>query len=443
MTRLSLYRPLLLTLHTLTFSLWSLLWLSLFPGQAVAVPISEILFEGNAVTREKVLRQELLVHEGDEANSEQIEASRQAIMNLGLFKSVTSQLEEDGEERRLLFTVEERYFLLPIPLIGARAKHGNVAEGLGSVSYGIDLRYNNVFGLNHRLKLLYENEDFQDAGGDSSTETKIEYDIPRLIGTPYQLNLSVRNVQRDITEFDGEVASGAYHQDENSGSFYISRWLNSASISRGWKAGAGMSTSTLQYRDQTGSGLLHNDGQILALNAGMSYEAVHEFPYHRQGEQYGYAFSLGVPQLGSDSAFHHHDLFYRRYQPTTFADSNINTQVQLKLANGTVNTYAVGNSALLRGYANDYAAGNAMLLLNLEYHHHFSGYRQLRGVLFTDIGNAWPSVSDIDPGNMPVGLGIGLRWRVQSFVNLTLRIDYALALEANTNMLTLNTSASF
>lgn len=430
-------------MHAPKRSLLTLLWLAILPGQLLAVPISKIEFEGNAVTRDRVLRQELLLHEGDEVNVEQIEASRQAIMNLGLFKSVTSRLEEDGEERRLIFSVEERYFLLPIPLLGARAKEGNAAEGLGSISYGIDLRYNNVMGLNHRLKLLYENEDFQDAGGDSKKETTLQYDIPRLIGTPYQLSLGAKNIQRVVTEYTGDVASGSYHQDEESGSFYISRWLNSASISAGWKLGAGMSSTTLHYSNQSGSGLLYHDNQTLALNTGISYEAVHEFAYHRQGEQYGYALSLGLPQLGSDNAFDQHSFFYRRYQPTNFADSNINTQVQLNLADGSGSTYSVGNAGLLRGYANDYAVGNAMLLINLEYHHHLTGYRQLRGVLFADFGNAWPSVSAIDLGDLPAGIGIGLRWRVQSFVNVTLRMDYAMALATKTNMLTLNTSASF
>jgi outer membrane protein insertion porin family len=443
MMRLPLSRSLLLLLHAPTFSLWPLLWMSLFPCQVVAVPINEILFEGNTVTHEKVLRQELVVHEGDEANSEQIEASRQAIMNLGLFKSVASRLEEDGDGRRLVFTVDERYFLLPIPLLGARAKDGNAAAGLGSVSYGFDLRYNNVMGLNHRLKLLYENEDFQDAEGTSRTETKIEYGIPRIIGTPYQLNLTARKVQRNVTEFEDEVASGAYHQEDEGGSFYISRWLNAEAISRGWKAGAGMSLKTRHYSAQTGSGLLYQDSKTLALNTGMSYEAVQEFPYHRQGVQYGYGLSLGVPQLGADNAFNQHEFFYRSYLPASFADSNINTQVQLKIANGTVDAYTVDNSALLRGYESDYAVGSAMFLINLEYHQHLSGYRQLRGVLFTDIGNAWPTASDIDLGNMPADVGIGLRWRVQSFVNITLRIDYALALATKTNMLTLTTSASF
>ncbi|MCW8919816.1 MAG: BamA/TamA family outer membrane protein [Gammaproteobacteria bacterium] len=421
--------------------------LMLLPAPLLAVPISEILFAGNAITRESVLRQELLLREGDEADSQLIEESRQAIMNLGLFKSVASRLEEDPQNgsmaRRLIFTVEERYFLLPVPLLGAKAKNDNVAEGLGSVSYGFDLRYNNVMGLNHRLQLIYETEDFQDTGGDSRTESALKYDIPRLIGTPYQLNLSAKKVVRDINEYEDALLTGSYHQETNSGSFYLSRWLNAQAISRGWRAGAGLAVTVVHYDEQSGSALAYESGQSVTLNAGVSFEAVNEFPYHREGEQYGYALALGVPPLGSESAFHHHELFHRRYRPVQFADGNLNTQVRLKLANGTGTTYSVGNSELLRGYENDYAEGNAMLLVNLEYHHHLSGYRQLRGVLFTDFGNAWPDISRIDLSTMPAGVGVGLRWRVQSFVDITLRVDYAMALAAGTSMLTLNTKASF
>jgi outer membrane protein assembly factor BamA len=428
-------------------SLLALALLALLPATLLAAPINEIIFKGNAVTRESVLRQELRLREGDEADSKLIEESRQAIMNLGLFKSVTSLVEEELQNGsmvcRLIFTVEERYFLLPIPLLEAKAKNDNVAEGLGSISYGFDLRHNNVMGLNHRLQLLYESEDFKDTGGDSSTESSLTYDIPRLIGTPYQLSLSAKQVLRDINEYQDEVLSGSYHQEVNSGSFYLSRWLNSQSISRGWRAGAGFGVTVVNYDEQSGSAFSYGSSQSVTLNTGISYDAVNEFPYHRDGEQYGYKLSLGIPQLGSDSSSHQHALFHRRYQPTQFADSNINTQIQLKLANGTGTTYALGNSALLRGYENDYAEGNAMLLINLEYHQHLSGYRQLRGVLFTDFGNAWPGISEIDLSEMPAGVGVGLRWRVQSFVDVTLRVDYAMALATGNNMITLNTSASF
>ncbi|MEN8170534.1 MAG: BamA/TamA family outer membrane protein [Pseudomonadota bacterium] len=424
-------------------ALITLLWLGLLPCQLFALTISEIYFEGNEVTQDRVLRQELLVHEGEEADAKLIEDSRQAMMNLGLFKSVTSRLEEGDNGSHLIFTLEERYFFLPIPLVGARAKNGNVADGLGSINYGLELRLDNVMGLNQRLKLKYEKEDFEDAGSTASRETSIKYDIPRLIDTPYLLNMQVKQVQLETEEVDLDVVIGSYRREEMSGGFYLSRWLKTESIGHGWMAGGGLNVATLEYSDRVGTATSYSDAQTIALSLGLSYTDIQEHPYHREGETYGYSISVASTQLGSDNGFTHHGLFYRSYRPVQFADSNINTQVRLNVANGVGTTYSVGNSALLRGYDNDYATGNAMLLMNLEYHQHLSGYRQLRGVVFVDVGNAWASMADMDLGNMPTGVGMGLRWRVQSFVDVTLRMDYARSLDSGETKFILNSNASF
>jgi outer membrane protein assembly factor BamA len=249
-------------------------------------------------------------------------------------------------------------------------------------------------------------------------------------------------VKKEIFEYDGDINTGLYHSNESSGNFTVSRWIDTP-ISRGWTAGAGLSVEDINYYEQSGSGLAYNDNFTLALNLGLDRNDTQEYPFHRDGERYGYAISLALPQLGSDSSFTRHYLYYRRYRPLEFAHSNLNTQFQFYAANGEGDTYSIGNSTLLRGYDDDYAEGNAMFLANVEYHQHMSGYPQLRGVLFTDIGNAWASVSDIDLGDTLTSVGIGLRWRVQSFVDVTLRMDYAYALSADTTKLTLNTTASF
>ena len=423
--------------------MWLLVWLWLFPCQVSAALISEIRFEGNEVTKEEVLRQELLVEEGDEADEGRIERSRQAIMNLGLFKSVTSRIEDDEWGKRVVFIVEERFYILPIPRLGAKAKNDNVAEGLGSYSYGVELRYDNVMGLNHRLKLVREKEQESDIGQTLKRETSLSYSIPRLLGSPYSVSTKVKEVTLDTRLYEGESRVGAFFREEYAGNFYIARWLNPEGISSGWIAGAGMSASQIEYLEKSGTASDYRDSFTLALDTGISYEGVQEHAYHREGEQYGYALSLGLPDLGSDFSFTRHALFYRRYQPTGFADSNFNSQLQFKVANGTGATYSLGNSELLRGYDDGYVLGNALLLANLEYHHHVSGYRQLRGVLFTDIGNAWPSWHDIDLGSMETAVGAGLRWRVQTFVDLTLRLDYGYALSTGTTKVKLNTKASF
>ena len=416
------------------------LWLTLFSPQLFAVPISEIRFEGNEVTREKVLRQEMLLQEGDELDIKKLEASRQAMMNLGIFKSVTSRVEEDGEGRRLIFTLEERYYLLPIPLINGNQEEGNY-------SYGMELRHDNMFGLNQRFKLTYENEQSIDGTVPSKRQLAFTYNIPRLINTPFQLSLNAKRISEQVIEIDEtDTTTGNYHQDVSSGSFFLSRWVKPNWISQGWTAGAGLSVVEKSYHRQSGSGLDYSDSQSLAVNTGINYNQVEEHQYHRAGTRYGYSLSIAQPWLNSDYNFTRHWLYYRRYQPLKALDANLNSQFRLGLANGRAfdsPTYSIGSSSLLRGYENGFAEGDAMMVINVEYHHHLSGYRQLRGVLFTDIGNAWESPLDIDLGDLSTAIGVGLRWRVQAFVNVTLRMDYARALQEDGSTLSITTSASF
>ena len=97
----------------------------------------------------------------------------------------------------------------------------------------------------------------------------------------------------------------------------------------------------------------------------------------------------------------------------------------------------------MRGYENGSISGNAFTQANIEYLHQISGYKQLRAVLFADIGNAYPGPLEIDLTEQKVGVGVGLRWRVQTFVDLTLRVDVAYGLEEGTQKNYLTTSVPF
>ena len=53
--------------------------------------------------------------------------------------------------------------------------------------------------------------------------------------------------------------------------------------------------------------------------------------------------------------------------------------------------------------------GNALVLANLEYRFPIAG--SLGGTVFVDAGNVWRDWRDVDPGQIKVGAGIGLRYR--------------------------------
>lgn len=400
--------------------------------------IDEIRFSGNNVTREIVMRQEMLVREGDPLDANKIEKSRQAIMNRGLFKSVAAEVLEEEGANVLLITVVERFYILPLPRLDARLEEEEL-------SYGMELRHDNLMGLNQRLRLIYEHKKSADGEIPLKKEGAFSYSYPRILGSSENLSISAKVIREEVQELENEVITGSYQQDSRSLSFRVSRWLNPDLISRGWIVGGGMAVSQRIFKRQQGSGEAYENSQALELNLGLDYSAVEEYPYHREGSAYGAGLAVSLPETGSDYSYNRLALYHRNYYPLSFVDASLHTQVKLGLANGSSfdsPAFGIGGGGSLRGYESDVVEGNAMLQINTEYHHHLSGYRQLRGVVFIDAGNAWPGGLEMDH-KLYSSVGLGLRWRVQSFVDVTLRVDTAYAVDTGETKLYATTSSSF
>lgn len=401
--------------------------------------IDEIRFIGNKASQESILRQEMVVQEGDRIDMAKIEKSRQAIMNLGLFKSVTAGVLIEDTDNILVITLEERFYILPIPLLDVRLEEEEY-------SYGLELRHDNLMGLNQRLKLKYEHKNSVNGDEPTRKESSFDYNYPRVVGTANSLGLSGKIKREDIEESQDGNVTGSYRQDSRNLGFNVSRWLKKYGSSDGWRIGGGMAVGQRIYSRQSGTGEVYDDSQALEFNVALNYHDIEEHPYNRAGSDYGYRLSLALPGIGSDYSYNRHLFHHRNYHPLAFVDANLNTQLLVGLANGNSfgePAYEVGGSRSLRGYEPDIVTGNAMFQFNMEYHHHLTGYRQLRGVMFTDVGNAWPGVMEVDFGKLLTSIGIGMRWRVQSFVDLTLRADYGYALDTQQGKVYLSTSASF
>ena len=413
------------------------LWLGM--SVAETQTISAIDFSGNTHTRREILLQEMSIHVGDAVDAQAIEQSRQAIMDLGLFKSVSAKLEEGEEGTHLLITVEEKFYFIPLPRIDLRPD--------GTNAYGLELRVDNIGGLNQRLKVFSQQKRAPSGEVRRSDELLVGYTYPRMVGTPYRLSVNTEGRRKELDAIDGQgTVTANYRREVRAFSFLVSRWSRQDGPSQGWAGGLGLSWRKEAYTLESGAPADYVSGNATSLNYLFGYTSVHEFPYYRSGYAYGYQGNLASQRAGSDFSYNSHLFYYRSYNPVVKGESNLNWQLRLGLANGSAfgsPAYSLGGADTLRGFAAGANKGNAFWLANVEYLRRISGFRQLRGVLFMDVGNSYRGVLQINPAKLKSGVGFGLRWKVQFLVDLTLGWDFAYGVNSGERISYFGTSTTF
>jgi len=385
-----------------------------------AETISEIRFLGNDTTRPEIMLQEMLVRVGEPVDPARIEQSRQAIMDLELFKSVKAELLAAPPGPVLQITVDEKIYFLPIP------KLNRSDDGVG---YGAQLRFDNLAGLNQKLKLTYEREKTDVSSSGEQGVLSLVYAYPRIFGSPYRLDVEGGVERLPIEAVDGETVTAGYERSASFAGFRFSRWLHTQGPSQGWQAGGGLVWRRQTYRHLSGTPDLYRDGTGVGVVGQIEYRKVHDYLYSRSGENYGLSVEFGLPSIGSDSNYSREILYYRRYQPVfDWPHHNLDLQLQLGLSNDRLfdaDAYSLGGGKSLRGYETASITGNAFMLANVEYLAPLFGYYPLRGVVFADVGNAFPENRDIGFSGIKWSAGLGLRLKLKWFVRADLRADAA------------------
>ena len=128
------------------------------PGVARAA-VGTILFGGNAVTKERILRAELDFHEGDTLDladlPARLEANRRRLFNLQLFHSVVAQASCAGGRLILIFGVQERWYTFPVPILSLADRNlrswRQRPDRWRRVDYGVHVVRSNFRGLNEQV----------------------------------------------------------------------------------------------------------------------------------------------------------------------------------------------------------------------------------------------------------------------------------------------------
>jgi outer membrane protein assembly factor BamA len=388
-------------------------------GLWAAPPVVEIRFEGNRVTREPVLRQELLVGEGDPADPALIEASRQSLMNMGLFKDVAAETEIVDDGAVVTYRLTEKYFYFLLPRL-------NRSDD-GDIRYGGELRFDNVLGLNQQIRIRSEIDEPKGGTEQESVRFDIDYRVPRVPGTRFGAGIALGLRQTERSPSEGEFMD-RYEEEARYLGMSLSRWLDRRGPTRGWRLDLGTRWESRSYEALDADAAPPDDGEDVSWWAGVIFTDVADFGVRVDGVEYGGVATVGTTGLGAVRNHERLDLFYRRYLTLGGElPSSLHYQLRAGWTSDTpfgYDAYTIGSGSSLRGYARDYRVGDVRLLANVEYLRPLFGNPAVRGVVFTDIGGVWPR-GDIDLRDLHAGAGVGLRINLRWFVRTDLRADAA------------------
>ncbi len=384
--------------------------------QASEATIAEIAFEGNKRTRPQVMLRELVVRVGEPASTDGIARSRQALLDLGLFSRVDVREEPAATGTRLVFVVEERYYLLPTPRFDAKSD--------GRYAYGAQLRWDNVAGLNHTLRVFAEQEDRRRQGIGKETNYAASYSAPFVFDSPYAVGVSAGYSSRPV-----ELTEGEYTENFRSFGAGVSRTFSEGPASQGLTVGGGLS-----WREQRTSGALARPayGEALAPYVFVNHRDFHNRIYSDVGRYWTLRAEAAEDGWGSDYSYvkldashvvqfavgqaEHQTMHLRAYAGGYFSGPE------------EIDSYALGGASFLRGYDSSFLEGNAYYYLTAEFARPI-GWRWLRWVVIAEVGNVFLRPEDADFDKVYGSLGVGLRVRFPRFVNFEVELGYAIPLD--------------
>jgi len=396
--------------------------------------ISQIVFSGNEITQESVLRREMYIAEGDFVDVKKIKKSTQGIMDLGLFRQVKYKLEIDSKNlmHRILFiNVKEKYYKFILPRL--RFENNQWRTGL-------QLRWDNVNGLDHSLQLLAERLGAEQ--GVSELRQRFKYLYPNVLGSKFSLDFRVVNQNKIDAGIDGEFQN----QIEQSLEFGVFKWLNRQRRKNGWYARIGFDTRSRDFESLQDQ-LILDSSNVVQLSFKYAYKNLHEYLYNRGGKHYGYEIKIADDIWGSQSQYVSHFLFYRSYyQFKSRPNDNLNVQTLLGYSTNDIlgdRAFTLDYRNGLRGYERSRFQGNSLLVVNTEYLRPSDWYNTLRFVYFIDMGTTGESLSDAFSGPLRTGVGFGIRWKIPAFVRVDLRMDIGYGITDDNVRVTLGTKHAF
>lgn len=377
--------------------------------QGPLVHIDKINIQGNTKTRDKVVRRQLYMAEGDQYSSSDIRKSRGAIRNLGFFETVNIQESESTEPSLTNLDIEV------------------VEKPTGSFTLGAG--YSSVDSFVFQGSVSQEN--FQGYGikldaaasvGGASTTYRLGVTEPYFLDTKVTLGFDVYKREQEWTDFDEKTLGGAlrvgYPLTRNTKALLTYRYEE--------KEIYNVSTDSIVVQDQEGDSTLSSITGALNRNSTDYYQDPSTGGISR--------FTLEYAGLGGTENFSKAVGSHRHFWPL-FLGTVVSLHGQIGYVFKTTSDpvpidekFFLGGLRSIRGFETrevgpkepnlnsagevvdyTYIGGEKSAFFNLEYLFPISKSLGLKGLLFFDTGNAWLEKENYFQ-KMRYSAGAGIRW---------------------------------
>ncbi len=376
------------------------------------VRIHRIHISGNTKTRDKVIRREIRLAEGDLYSASKIKASRRNIKNLGFFDEVEVNTQKAAEEGMMDvdIQVKER----PTGTFSVGAGYSSV-DGLiaqGSVSQS------NFLGLGLKL-------DLSGSFGGSTTLYNIGLLDPYFLDTRFAVGGDLYKTDREYADYDKATVGGdiklGFTLGEDDRFFFVYRYekknITNVDPTAAIQIRDAIGTSVLSSftatvtRDRTDYRLDPTKGYLAELSAEYAglggtqnfakviVDYRHYFPafwktYFMAHGQIGKVFEVGGEPIPLDEKFQLGGINSMR----GFDVYEVGPRVQQVDANGKP----------IPG-AYDFPGGDKEAFANFEYIFPLVPDIGMKGVVFVDVGNAWGE-DETYFSKLRYSAGAGVRW---------------------------------
>ena len=394
------------------------------------VTIEKIEVAGNNKTRDKVIRREMRINEGDLYSGTAIRFSKARVTALGYFDSVEINSRRGSADDKMVLeiTVKEKLtgtFQLGFGFTGGESFFGQA-----------QLSQNNLFGYGHTASLSFQISSLRQL-------FQLSYLDPYFLDTAWTASIDLYRSELLFTGFDRKAIGGAltagYELFEDF-RFFGTYTLEGVDVTP-------TGTSALQLRNQ------FTAGRTSSVRFSFNYDKRDNRLFPTNGHLESASAEFATSLLGSQNLFQRYRLIERRYRPLFWGlVAKVNLSVGYIRSTDPLNRpisisekFFAGGINSIRGYTLrsisptkrilasrepdagiiDFAVGgNKELLTNWEIEFPIVESAGIRGVVFYDAGNVFSENEDFfhsnqrpdanGRGTLPLGLfhstGFGVRW---------------------------------